>query len=118
MAEDGGRNALIIDARRLVPEHRIGEGVALANGDRGQLHTVGDVANRVNAVAGGLVVGIDHNGTLLIDFDSGRFEAEANGVRRTPFCENNGISLDRIENGWEDGEWTTLGHPPRQEGGG
>jgi hypothetical protein len=48
--EHAGRDQLVIDGGRLAAVQRVGEGMAFANGDGGEVDAVGDVANGVDVV--------------------------------------------------------------------
>ena len=48
LGEHGGRDIGMVDRSRLVAEHGVGEGVPLADRDRREVDTVGDVADRVD----------------------------------------------------------------------
>ena len=52
----------MIDLHRLAAEHRVGEGMALADGDGGEVDAVGDVSHRINGGHGALREGIDLDG--------------------------------------------------------
>jgi hypothetical protein len=59
IAENRRWNAVIIDRARIVPEHAVGKGMAFTDGNRRQLHAIGDVTNGVNAGNIGAVVVTD-----------------------------------------------------------
>ena len=96
VAEYGRRNAVIIDAGRLVAIDGVGKGLALANGDRGQLDTVGDIADRIDAGAGRLVVLIDFDRPDIVQLDARRLQAQAIGVGHAASGEHDQIDLDRV----------------------
>src|SRR3546814_9163818 len=76
MAEHGGRHAGIVDRARIVPEQRIGKGMPLPDRHRRQLHPVGDVAHRIDALATGAAIVIDLDRALVAEFDSGIFQPQ------------------------------------------
>ena len=97
MAEHRARDVGIIDPGRLVAEHGVGEGLALADRDRGQLDAVGDVADRVDAVGTGrAVVLVDLDRALLAELDARLFEPEPLGVRMRPVANSTQVGVDRL----------------------
>ena len=59
LGEDGAGHHLVVESRRLVVEHGVGEGGALADGDRRQVDAVGDVADGPDVVGVGLGIVVD-----------------------------------------------------------
>ena len=53
----------------LVAEHGVGKRLPLADRHRGQLDAVGDIAHRIDAVARRLVVFVDRDRALLVEFN-------------------------------------------------
>src|SRR3546814_5255829 len=77
MAEHGGRHAGIVDRARIVPEQRIGKGMPLPDRHRRQLHPVGDVAHRIDALATGAAidrksVAVGKSVSVRVDFGGSR----------------------------------------------
>ena len=81
LGEHRGRHVGVVDRRRLAAEHRIGEGVALADGDRREVDAVGHVADRVDVGDGGLRIGVDGDAAVFGELHAGRFQAETHDVR-------------------------------------
>ena len=84
----------MIDAGRPAAEYGIGEGMALADRDRGQVDPVGDIADRVDVGHARARIVVDHDGAARRDRDPGRLEAEASDVGRTPEREHHLVDVD------------------------
>src|ERR1700683_661320 len=86
-AKNRGRHVAVIDTGRLAAEHRVGEGMPLANGDRRQIDSVGYVADRIDGGDARARVIIDRDAAGLGDLDPSSAKAcpsrMATGVRLT-----------------------------------
>ena len=99
MAEHRRRDAVIIDLVRLVAEEGVGERLAFADRDRGQLDAVGDVADREDRRHDRAVVGIDLDLALVAELDARVFQPEALGVRLAADREQQLVGLDVVAAG-------------------
>ncbi len=68
----------------LAAEHGVGEGMALADGDRRQVGPVGDVADRVDGRDQGLRIGVDDDRAGIVGGDARLVEAETGHVGAPP----------------------------------
>ena len=68
LGEDGGGNKAVIDLHVLAAEHRVGEGMALADGDGGEVGAVGDIAHRIDRGHGRARIIIDLHGQMGVEF--------------------------------------------------
>ncbi len=102
MAEHGRGDAAIVDGRRLVAEHGVGERLPLADRDGGQLDAVGDVADGVDRLDARLVVGADHDRALGVQLDPDFGEAQAVGVGDAAGGEEDAVDLHIVMVGHAD----------------
>src|SRR5690349_1686314 len=94
MAEYGARDAGVVDLVRLVAEEGVGERLALANRDRGQLHPVSHVADGKDRGHAGAVVGVDLDLALVAKLQPGRVATDTLDIGTPPDREKNLVGLD------------------------
>uniref|UniRef100_A0A0N5A4J2 LigA n=1 Tax=Parastrongyloides trichosuri TaxID=131310 RepID=A0A0N5A4J2_PARTI len=82
LAEHGCGDGFIVEPLRVVLEHRLMEGHALADGDGGQVHPVGDVADGPDVVGRSLGIFVDLDGAVLVQLDPGGFQPQPLDIGR------------------------------------
>ena len=82
IAEYSRRNCRIVDGARVVAENGICKGVSFTDGDRGQLDTIGDVADGIDARHIRPVVVTNNDRAVLVERNADFFETEPFGMRR------------------------------------
>ncbi|RZM02449.1 MAG: hypothetical protein EOP68_21100, partial [Sphingomonas sp.] len=94
--EHRGRDQAVVDAGRLLAEHRVGEGVALADRDRREVGAIGDVADRVDRGHRGPRVGVDRDRAGGVGLDPNAVEAEPADVRAPAGRDQHLVDRDRL----------------------
>ena len=84
----------MIDLGRFVSKHRVGERMALADRNRGQVDAVGYIADSVNVRDVGLRERIDRNFTLGPGYDADLVQPEAVRVRAAANGEHDGVGCE------------------------
>ena len=96
MAEHRARDIGIVDGRRLAAENAVGERLPLADRHRRQLDTIGHIADGIDARHRRLIIVIDLDRTILVEFDTRRFQTQPLGVRYPSGRDEHRIGGDRI----------------------
>ena len=78
--EHGGRDHGVIDRRRLVVEHGLGEGGRLMDGDRGEIHPVGDIADAIDIVHRRAGKFVDHDMAVPAKVDTHLVQPEPHRI--------------------------------------
>src|SRR5690606_18499445 len=94
LAEHGCGDGFIVEPLRVVLEHRLMEGHALADGDGGQVHPVCDVADGPDVVGRGLGIFVDLDGAVLVQLDPGGFQPQPLDIGRAAGGEHDHVGLD------------------------
>ena len=81
LGEDGRCDEAVIHRPGLAAKDGVGKGMAFADGHRGEIGPVGDVAHGIDRRNGGAGRFIHPDGTVLTHFDTSLLEAEARNVR-------------------------------------
>ena len=71
----------MIDGRRQVVVDRVGERVAVADGDRREVHAVGHVADRIDGLDAALRILVDNDRARVVELHARGLEAEALRIR-------------------------------------
>ena len=93
--EHRGRDVLQHHPARPVAEQRVGQGVALGGGDRGQVEQVGDVAEGKDVRLAGLQGEIHDHRAAAVEPHAGAFQPQAVHVRMTAGGKEHQVGLDR-----------------------
>uniref|UniRef100_A0A0N4ZIZ6 PE-PGRS family protein n=1 Tax=Parastrongyloides trichosuri TaxID=131310 RepID=A0A0N4ZIZ6_PARTI len=95
LAEDGGGDGFVVEVLRVVLVDRLVEGDGLADGDRGQVHAVSDVADGPDVVGRGLRVRIDGDGALVVQLHAGVLQPQCLDVGDAAGGEHDDVMLHR-----------------------
>ncbi len=80
LRKHGGRDVFIIEHRRVVIKGGLNEGMGFTDGDRGQVHAIGDIADGVDVRMDGARPGIDRDGAVHVRRNADDVEAETFGL--------------------------------------
>ena len=82
LREHRRRDFVVVGLGRAVAEHGLDEAHRLVDGDRRQLHAVGDVADRPDVVDARPRIVVDLDGAVLVERDAGGFQPEPLDIRQ------------------------------------
>ena len=102
----------MIDTPRLTAKHGVGERVALADRDRGQLDAVGHVAHGIDAVAGSLAEFVDLDLSAIAEFDPSWVAAGNIVTVRVP-KDDMKVELNALMGAmiFQNNAWPDINHP-------
>jgi hypothetical protein len=81
LAEHRGRHVGVVHGGRLVAKDRLEEGSRLRDRHRREIHSIGAVADRVDARHRGSRIAVDANRAFFVELDAALLEADAARVR-------------------------------------
>ena len=84
LGEHRSRDQGVVGFHILAAEDSVGKGLAFADGDRRQVHAVGDIAHGIDIVGRGARIGIDLHGVMRRQINAGIFEAKVHDIGQAP----------------------------------